>query len=216
VRHYLDWWSKDDSDFPTFTRACRVARAQHGHIPNVSVTFSLNPDPIADLWEGKYPDTLERITPHIDRRLAAAKTAAELGFDVRWRLDPILPVDGWQVLYRNWLEDAVTRFNAQPSHITLGTYREKNQSLDVWREKWGLPPMEWEPAGLERDGTHKRLGHRDRLAIYQFMKTTIADVWRRHNRKIPGIGVCKEPHVLRRELGMAGNLCNCLDFHRGN
>ena len=37
---------------------------------NVIATFSLNPEPIADLWEGKWSNG-ERITPSIERRLEA-------------------------------------------------------------------------------------------------------------------------------------------------
>ncbi len=208
--HYLDW-RQDDPEFPVFSRVCGEAAAKHGgRIPNVSVTFSLNPDPIADLWEGKWPDTLARITPHIDRRLAAAQTAAELGFDVRWRLDPILPVDSWQDLYRHWLGDAVARFRAQPSRITLGTYREKNSTLDVWRAKWGLPPMEWDAPALTQSGTHFRLSHQERLEIYRYLQAAIDEAWREQGRRVPPVGVCKESHGLRRELGLTNGYCNCL------
>jgi hypothetical protein len=55
---------------------------------NVVASFSLNPEPIADLWEGKWPDTGERITPSISKRLAAVKFAQDLGFEVRIRVDP--------------------------------------------------------------------------------------------------------------------------------
>ena len=46
---------------------------------NVVVAFSLNPEPIADLWEGKWPDTRERITPPVMDRLRASLAGATDG-----------------------------------------------------------------------------------------------------------------------------------------
>jgi hypothetical protein len=69
-------------------------RRVDGRVPNVALTMSLNPEPMADLWEGKFPDTMERMTPPIDRRLAALKMAQDLGFDVRvpGELRPVPPL----------------------------------------------------------------------------------------------------------------------------
>src|SRR5436305_4389143 len=53
---------------------------------NIVASFSLNPENIADLWEGKWPDTFERITPPISQRLEAIKYAQDLGFEVRVRV----------------------------------------------------------------------------------------------------------------------------------
>lgn len=44
-------------------------RRINGNVPNVAVTMSLNPEAVADLWEGKFPDTRERITPPISTQL---------------------------------------------------------------------------------------------------------------------------------------------------
>jgi hypothetical protein len=56
-----------------------LAEIKAEHRPCIIVSFSLNPESIADLWEGKWPDTGERITPLINRRLDAALLAQELG-----------------------------------------------------------------------------------------------------------------------------------------
>lgn len=123
---------------------------------NVLVTFSLNPELIADLWEGKWPNGL-RITPSINRRLAASARAHNMGFEVRWRIDPILPVDGWTNIYREFLFSAASRGHT-PSRITLGIYREMGRSLLSIARKWGLPAMEWTPKqSLSKDGMHYHL-----------------------------------------------------------
>lgn len=174
--------------------------------PHIVVSFSLNPEPIADLWEGKWPDTGERITPPIADRLEAAKYAQDLGFEVRARIDPVLTPAGWTDHYQAFAADAKSK-GVKFSLWTLGTYREKNSQLDGWRERWGLPPMEWHPApeDLIRDGTHYRLSDEKRLDVYR----VAMDIIRSEFPEAP-VGVCKETHALRKKLMVCKAGCNCL------
>lgn len=211
--HYLNYYSvirTPSTMLLDFATTCRDAYRKFGKIPNVAVTFSVNPDEVADKWEGKWPDTLTRITPHMDKRLEAAQRVADLGFCVRWRLDPILPIVGWREIYRTWLEDAVDRFDAQPQYITLGSYREKNDQLDFWRARWGLPAMEYQPDGLTHDGTHFHLSHEARAEIYGTIRQMIVEVWSSRRRPVPAVSLCKESNSLRRELRLCNAECNCL------
>ncbi|MCI0690702.1 hypothetical protein L0337_01700 [candidate division KSB1 bacterium] len=173
-------------------------------IENVIVSFSLNPEPIADLWEGKYPDTLERITPSIIKRLHACLAAQEMGFEIRWRIDPILTPENWVILYKNFFEEAAN-LGLKPRYITFGTYREKNKMLDLWREKWGLPEMEWQPNGLAQDGTHRHLPDAERIKTY---KEVVA--LSRQYFPLSKISLCKETHAVRKALGLCNADCNCL------
>jgi DNA repair photolyase len=176
------------------------------HRANIMVTFSLNPQGIADLWEGKWPDTGERIPPSIDQRLDAALYAQELGFEVRVRVDPILTPDGWAEQYASFLADVRAR-GVNFNYWTLGTYREKNLQLDAWRERWGLLPMEWHPDDGEmvKDGTHRHLPEGRRVEIYRTMKDII-------QREIPNakVSLCKETHAVRRLVALCNAQCNCL------
>ena len=171
---------------------------------NVAVTFSLNPEPIADLWEGKWPDTLERITPPIDDRLKACLEAQTYGFEVRWRIDPILYPPGWETTYDDFFRQAAS-WGIKPRYITLGTYREKNSQLDLWREKWGLPAMEWEPPNLVKAGTHYHLPAEERASIYR----KVAQLALKH---LPDskISLCKETTDVRKALSLCNADCNCL------
>jgi DNA repair photolyase len=171
---------------------------------NVAVAFSLNPEPIADLWEGKWPDTLKRITSAISTRLTACLCAQRMGFETRWRLDPILTPPGWQAAYSDFLAEAAG-MGIRPQRITLGTYREKNAQLDLWRVKWGLPAMEWEPTNMVKDGTHFHLPEAERLVIYR----TLADLCRKY---LPAskVALCKETHEVRKQSGLCNAYCNCL------
>lgn len=197
------------------------------HRGNVVVSFSLNPEGIADLWEGKWPDTGERITPPIVRRLQAARFAQDLGFEVRVRVDPILTPVGWEEQYRAFVA-LVKEMGVRFRYWTLGTYREKNAQLDGWRERWGLLPMEWQPsdgdghgdgegveagAGVElvKSGTHWHLPDARRITIYGVVRDAIKS-------EFPGsvtepaalVSLCKETHSVRRALNLCNASCNCL------
>lgn len=176
------------------------------HRSNIVASFSLNPETIADLWEGKWPDTYERITPSISKRLDAIKYAQDLGFEVRVRVDPILTPNDWEEYYASFVAE-VKRTGINFRFWTLGTYREKNAQLDAWRERWGLPPMEWQPSENElvKDGTHRHLPEERRISIYRKVTNLI-------RREFPKarISLCKETHTVRKALALCNADCNCL------
>jgi len=173
---------------------------------NVLVTFSLNPEAIADLWEGKWDDGV-RITPAIEDRLAASALTQEMGYEVRWRIDPILPVENWKRMYRDFLDAAATE-GPRPSRITLGTYREMGRSLLTISEKWGLPPMEWVPPKLSRDGMHYHIEEAQRIEIYQYLRGCVGRAWQ-GQAPPPIVALCKESKQVRVAVGLNHDHCNC-------
>jgi DNA repair photolyase len=186
----------------------RDLQRHNGKVPNVVVTMSLNPEAIADLWEGKYPGTLQRMTPSIEVRLAALRAAQDMGFEVRARIDPILTPVGWQEQYQAFFSDMAHRFGLRPTMLTLGTYREKSAQLDLWRAKWGLPPAEWEPSKTAgREGTH--VHDADRLAKYAAVRDMISKAFK-STGFVPNVSLCKETHEVRKASDMCNANCNCL------
>lgn len=173
---------------------------------NTVVSFSLNPEPICDLWEGKYPDTGERMSPSADKRLTAALEAQLMGFPVRIRLDPVLTPSGWESMYFDFIEKC-WQSGVQFDYWTLGSYREKNSSLAHWTKFWGLLPMEWQPdrETLVNEGTHWRLSDEFRSGMY----STIRDTVRRFYPDAR-VGLCKETHEMRKMVGLTNACCNCL------
>lgn len=172
---------------------------------NVVASFSLNPEPVADLWEGKWPDG-ERITPSIANRLEAVTLAQEMGFEVRVRIDPILTPPGWHDYYRDFVRQ-VKQAGIEFRYWTLGTYREKNPQLQAWAERWGLQPMEWQPAEDEliHDGTHWHMSAQQRVEIYQSMRDIIREQFPEAK-----VSLCKETHSIRKALPLCNADCNCL------
>ncbi|MFI5298753.1 MAG: DUF3987 domain-containing protein [Polyangiales bacterium] len=183
-------------------------RRVNGRIPNVSITMSLNPEGIADLWEGKYPDTMQRITPPISRRLEALRFAQDLGFDVRLRVDPIMTPHGWELQYTEFFDQLAHRYGLRPSMITLGSHREKNATLDKFRSFWGLPEMEWEAeTTTAREGTHHHMVGRE--DVYRRVRDMIGRAFN-GTGVAPWVSLCKETHEVRRATDMCNANCNCL------
>ena len=179
----------------------------NGKVPNVAMTMSLNPEAVADRWEGKFPDTLERITPPIQKRLEALRVAQDLGFDVRMRVDPILTPENWEEMYADFFADMV-RVGVRASMITLGTYREKTPLLDVWGRWWGLPAMEFDPeVGDSRQGTHRHVI--ERASIYRTVAKLVGCAFS-NTGHTPWVSLCKETHDVRKATGLCSANCNCL------
>jgi DNA repair photolyase len=170
--------------------------------------MSLNPEPIADLWEGKFPDTLERMTPPIERRLEALRAAQDMGFEVRARIDPILTPAGWEEHYAAFFADMAHRHGLRPTMLTLGSHREKMAQLDTFRAKWGLPAPEWEAeVGARREGTHHHMVGRE--DVYRRVRDMIVRAFKGTGHE-PWISLCKETHGVRRATSMQSANCNCL------
>ncbi len=173
---------------------------------NVLLTFSLNPQPIADMWEGKFDDGV-RVTPSVEQRLRASLFGQGLGFEVRWRIDPIFPVKGWPNIYRKFFQEAAREGN-RPTRITLGTYREMQPSLLTFARRWGLPPLEADRPDMQKDGDHYHLGRSRRIEIYRSLASAVIDEWVEFNH-LPDVALCKEPKSVRREAGLDNKYCNC-------
>lgn len=172
---------------------------------NIVVSFSLNPQKIADIFEGRFPDGL-RVTPAIADRLHASGECELMGFETRWRIDPIIPVDDWQDIYREFFQ-SVSDLN--PRRITLGIYRAMGKGLRRFSEKWGLKPMPWSPPeGLARDGgVHYQLPRESKIEIYLAIKGMVEAAWPPETR--PEMALCKETGVVREASGIRSRHCNC-------
>jgi len=202
----------DKSLNPHHVRLILLTKSKNTHylrgLPtdNVVVTFSLNPEPIADLWEGKFNDGT-RVTPTITERLTAALDAQEMGFEVRWRVDPIFTIPGWKDTYHEFFATAAVAGHF-PSRITLGTYRETQPSLPTFVSKWGLPPVEVTEAGLVKEGDHYHLPAERRVEIYSALAEAVRDAWGGSQHE-PVVALCKEPRSVREQVGLLHDRCNC-------
>ena len=211
ARHFIPLFANDNTNpfkrkLILLTKSTNVSYLEGLPTSNVLMTFSLNPEPIADLWEGKWNDGV-RITPRIEERLLASAKAQKMGFEVRWRIDPILPVDGWQEIYSEFFSLAASEGH-RPTRITLGTYREMGRSLLTMARNWGLPAVEFEIDKLAKDGSHYHLPSTQRIDIYRHLKSTIESAWCKTG-SIPIVALCKESKAVRTATGTDHTHCNC-------
>jgi len=79
---------------------------------SVITSFSLNSQEVSNKYEKKSPPP--------SARLNSAKTLKQLGFRVRLRIDPIIPIPNWKEGYTELIEQIN---NIAPETITLGTLR---------------------------------------------------------------------------------------------
>ncbi len=137
------------------------------------------------------------------KRIKAAKKAADAGYEVRFRFDPIIPIGDWRRHYGEMVEKALT--GVQPSVITLGTYRP-HPALHA-RILKAFPDDGFNMLNLRKNGKKMYYPDEERVEIYGYMIDLIS-------RFAPNarIGLCKETSKTWRELRMNAKKisCNCL------
>lgn len=93
----------------------------------ITFAWSINAVRVADIYERLAPTPLER--------LGAARHAMDVGYPVRLRLDPMVPIDGWKEAYTHIIQ-AIMRIAPNAEVITLGTLRCLKNN-DIMSEKLG-------------------------------------------------------------------------------
>jgi len=88
------------------------------------VSFSLNAEPVAARWE-KAPSVTERIN--------AAGLLKDAGYEVRVRIDPMVPIENWETAYSDLVDKLFLRF--KPDRITLGSLRGLQSTINNSRDR---------------------------------------------------------------------------------
>jgi len=113
------------------------------------ISFSLNAIPVAKRWE-KAPPVLKRIE--------AAKKVFDAGYEVRIRIDPMVPVKNWQEQYLQLLDILFDNFI--PERITLGSLRGLQSTIN------GCTDKSWVKYLGESSNWGKKIYFKTRYAIY--------------------------------------------------
>ena len=85
----------------------------------VIVSFSLNAIPVAERWEK---------ASHVLKRIEAARKVFGAGYEVRIRIDPMIPIENWQKYYLELL--CIIFDNLTPERITLGSLRGLQSTIN--------------------------------------------------------------------------------------
>lgn len=96
-------------------------------IPNVILAWTISPEPIIAAWEHK--------TASMEKRLSAAKKAAEDGWRIRLCFDPILYCHDWKSLYRDMVTKTFCDLKTdQVFDVSIGVFRVSKDYLKRMRK----------------------------------------------------------------------------------
>ncbi|RLE57184.1 MAG: hypothetical protein DRJ40_02375 [Thermoprotei archaeon] len=151
----------------------------------VVVSYSLNAPEVARLYE--------RAAPSPQDRVCALKSLAKRGFEVRVRLDPVIPVPGWERYYGDFLHWFLSYVD-ELKRVTVGTLRATPRVVAAIRRglyedsSWMKYLRKWEGWGLVVDPE-------ERFRIYSL----IIDIVRSYGVEY---ALCKETLDMWRRLGL--------------
>jgi len=135
------------------------------------ISFSLNADEVAKTWE--------RGAPSVDRRIEAGRQLSQAGYEVRVRIDPMMPVLHWKTHYTDLVDQLFTSF--VPARITLGSLRGLQSTIN------GATDKSWQEYLKESSNWGKKVEFDTRREIY----ATIIDLLEQsYNYK--KLALCKE------------------------
>lgn len=162
--------------------------------PQVVFSWSVNAEEVAARWEEGAPPP--------SKRFEAATRMKQVGWPVRFRLDPMIPYESWQTGYAA----AIQKINRiRPEMVTLGALRATSaKSLRTAAKKNGRDDSIFEFLSEERDpsGFKYRIPFDTQIVMFRFAIERLAV------RIVPAL--CKEDQKLWRTLGMRFKGCHCL------
>jgi spore photoproduct lyase len=155
------------------------------------ISFSLNAVPVAKLWEKKAPPVLKRIE--------AAKKVYQAGYEVRLRIDPMVPIDGWKESYFQLIDSIFE--NLIPERITLGSLRGLQSTIN------GCSDKSWVKYLRESSNWGKKIDFQTRFKMYS---TVIENLRSKYNYS--KVALCKETVAMWNSLKLNYKQikCNCI------
>jgi spore photoproduct lyase len=161
----------------------------------VVFSWSVNAEAVAARWEHGTPAAAER--------LAAARRMKAAGWPIRFRLDPMVPYEGWREGYGATIE----AINAlAPEMVTIGALRATSaKQLRRAAEGHGRDATIFDFLTEERDpsGFKYRLPVEVHLELFRFALGRLGQ-----GTAVPAL--CKEDRTVWQALGLPFRGCHCL------
>ena len=156
----------------------------------VIMSFSLNAIPVADRWE-KAPTVMER--------LEAAQKLYESEFEVRVRIDPMVPMEEWKKHYFHIIDLIFERFI--PERITLGSLRGLQSTIN------GCTDKTWVKYLSEGSNWGRKVNIKLRYQMYSAIIQCLKEKYDYKN-----VALCKETLEMWKMLKMNFReiKCNCI------
>lgn len=157
---------------------------------NVIISFSLNAEAVADKWER---------APKIKYRIEAARNLSEVGYEVRVRIDPMVPVFNWEKHYSDLVDSLFENFI--PERITLGSLRGLQSTINNSEDK------SWVTFLSEKSNWGKKIDFDTRYEMYS---SIINHIKEKHDYS--RVALCKETIEMWNKLNMdyKNIKCNCI------
>lgn len=164
------------------------------------MSYSINPQKCIELFEKR--------SPSLTVRLSQIKALHQRLYDIRLRIDPIFPINGWREHYHNLIDTIFHAQRIEPERITLGFPRAKQK--DFFR-----PPEDAEWLQFI-DKTHPtNWGFKIPLEIRETICMDILDYLEVHYG-FTNVALCKEEQILWEHLAEIYDFlnwkkpkCNC-------
>ena len=153
------------------------------------VSFSINATEPARLWEHRVPSP--------EKRIEAAKTVSEAGYETRIRIDPMVPIPNWKKQYTELIDKIFT--NLCPNRITLGTLRGLQKTIMFCKDNSWVKYL-----SEEKTGWGKKINFDLRHSIYS---TIINYLQERYG--YTKVALCKETTKMWEKLRMDLGRCRC-------
>lgn len=156
----------------------------------VITSFSLNAIPAARRWEK---------APPVTERIKAAKELYKAGYEVRVRIDPMVPIENWEKHYAQLVDLIFTAF--EPERITLGSLRGLTTTIMYAKDK------SWVKYLSESSGWGKKIDFNTRYKMYSAVINYLNKNYH-YNR----VALCKETVNIWEALGLnyKNIKCNCI------
>lgn len=161
---------------------------------NVILSWSINASEVARRFEKLAPTPIDRIE--------AARQVYEHGYEVRIRIDPMVPVENWQAEYKVIIDSIFDVL--KPERITLGTLRGLPATLAVAVDKGWIRYL------TEKSSWGRKPAYETRLEMYEFAIKQI------HKHGLRRVAVCKDTLRIHGALKKRFNMnyrdmrCNCI------
>lgn len=156
----------------------------------VIMSFSVNAVPVADRWEK---------APKVTKRIEAAQKLDDNGFEVRIRIDPMVPIENWKKHYLHLVDFIFERFI--PERITLGSLRGLQSTIN------GSTDKSWVKYLSENSNWGRKVNSGLRNQMYLAL---IEHLKEKYNYE--KVALCKETVGMWKMLKMDFNKikCNCI------
>ena len=163
---------------------------QIGHHDRAVLSFSLNARAVAERFE--------KGAPPVKKRIEAAARLSEAGYEVRLRIDPMVPVPNWERQYEELIDQVFSRL--KPERITLGSLRGLQSTINQAIDR------DWVRYVSEKSGWGKKVAFETRYNMY----ARVISYLNKHGYQ--NIGLCKETLSIWQALGMDYQKikCNCV------